>query len=292
MRGRPRDQRVADAGQGHGGLAPRDSSGVTLLELVLVVIIVGLLAGGILMGRELLEVAGVRRQASQVAEYDAALGAFRLKYGCWPGDCLQAVELGLGSAGGPGDNGDGNGVVEITNIPHLRGSELQGFWHHLGQAGLIDKTTTAGGTPGVHSPPLRLPGTGVGGGSRGGGVWLSPFGTAFSGAPLAVSAWVLTTTSGGNQVSGIYLPSVAQALDSKLDDGLPAAGHMRAAANLLAISCLAMGGQTQCSGLTPTLTSLVSDACVDDSASPWRYNVQTKVPTANSLCTPVIKWRQ
>lgn len=266
-------------------IMPTQQHGFTLVEMAIVLVIVGLVVGGVLVGRDLIELAEVRAQAGHIGRLNTAVHAFRLKYLCLPGDCRDAVAFGLGVSGGSGDDGDENGIIGITALPDLRGTELQGFWRHLANAGLAETPPTDGWTPGVNSPPLRLGGMGLGAGNPAGGVWLGPFGTTFPGPPVEVSAWVLSATSAGSQVSGIYLPARAHALDTKIDEGYPLTGIMRVAGDLLGIVCLG----ANCEGLKPVTTSAFADACVDDAVSPAQYNLGSVERTATSLCTPVIR---
>ena len=96
-------------------------SGFTLLELSIVLVIIGLLAGGILVGRDLIHAAELRSVVSDVDKFTAAANTFRLKYNCIPGDCTNATDYWGTDPGGcpdtPGNsvpktatcNGTGNG---------------------------------------------------------------------------------------------------------------------------------------------------------------------------------------
>ena len=70
---------------------PRAFTGFTLIALSLVLVIIGLLVGGILVGRELIRAAELCADISAVDKFDAAVNAFRLKYNCLPGDCHNFV---------------------------------------------------------------------------------------------------------------------------------------------------------------------------------------------------------
>lgn len=61
--------------------------GFTLIELAGVMVIIGLLVGGIFVGRDLIKAAEIRATINQITMFDTAIYAFRLKYGCLPGDC-------------------------------------------------------------------------------------------------------------------------------------------------------------------------------------------------------------
>jgi prepilin-type N-terminal cleavage/methylation domain-containing protein len=87
-------------------------SGFTLLELSIVLAIIGLLAGSVIAGKELMKAAQIRQQITQLQNYQTAFMTFKTKYGCYAGDCPNGDQLfGLD----PADNGDGNGLVEFKN---------------------------------------------------------------------------------------------------------------------------------------------------------------------------------
>ena len=98
-------------------------SGFTLIELSIVLVIIGLLVGGVLVGKDLIEAASLRKQGSQIQEIVASVNTFRLKYNCVPGDCQFAQQLFGTAAGCPIDinsysvtnsgtcNGNGDGSV-------------------------------------------------------------------------------------------------------------------------------------------------------------------------------------
>ena len=70
-------------------------SGFTLVELSVVLIIVSLLAGGILVGRDMFNSAQIRAAARQIEVFNTAYTTFLLKYGCVPGDCGNAESFGF-----------------------------------------------------------------------------------------------------------------------------------------------------------------------------------------------------
>ncbi len=88
--------------------------GFTLVELAIVLVVIGLIAGGVLVGRDLINAAGVRAQVGQIEKYQTAVNAFRLKYNGLPGDLLasDAVQLGFVARAGGASDGDGNGLIE------------------------------------------------------------------------------------------------------------------------------------------------------------------------------------
>ena len=71
--------------------------GFTLIEVSIVLVIIGLLAGGVLVGRDLIEAAKIRQQITQIEQFKAAVNTFRAKYNALPGDLLftQATAFGF-----------------------------------------------------------------------------------------------------------------------------------------------------------------------------------------------------
>ena len=72
--------------------------GFTLIEMSVVLIIVGLLTGVVVLGRDLIRSAEVRAVAKQVDMLDSAILTFQVKYNCLPGDCPNASQFGFQSS--------------------------------------------------------------------------------------------------------------------------------------------------------------------------------------------------
>jgi prepilin-type N-terminal cleavage/methylation domain-containing protein len=125
----------------------RDRKGFTLIELSIVLVIIGLIVGGILVGRDLFEVARLKRLHSEMQEVILGVNAFKLKYGCLPGDCRKATQFfgTNGAACGAWNqnvaqppigicNGDGDGIIIGSDQNYsgpLQPSEGFFFWRML-----------------------------------------------------------------------------------------------------------------------------------------------------------------
>ncbi len=233
-------------------------SAFTLIEISIVVVIIGLIVGGILVGRDLIRVAEIRATVAQVEQFNTAANAFRTKYGCLAGDCAAAVEFGFD----PTSAGDGNGVVGTcsrlsagcyvappTYYATAGVHEYVDFWYHLSAAGMIphafapyaqvfsapdEDIRTAGiMTPAtklrpfgaasygwvVRGPTTVFPGTTLGVGGPHFGVSTFPAHTLML-SNRAVS-WVFPDRNGA------FPPADMQAIDNKIDDGLPLTGQIQ-----------------------------------------------------------------
>ena len=73
--------------------------GFTLVELSIVLVIIGLIIGGVLVGRDLITAATVRAQIAQIEKYQTAVNTFRGKYGYLPGDIPDPAVTQFGGAG-------------------------------------------------------------------------------------------------------------------------------------------------------------------------------------------------
>lgn len=127
--------------------------GFTLIELSIVLVIIGLIAGGVLAGRDLIEAAERRKIIGMIEEYETKVNTFRLKYNALPGDMMNAVQM-LGAA----SNGNGDGVIGAGVWSAVNFNGDQGYvWNHLGRAGLMSRAYgNSGGhpAPGSTCPPL------------------------------------------------------------------------------------------------------------------------------------------
>lgn len=85
--------------------------GFSLVELSIVLVILGLLVGGVLAGKDLIRSAAVKSQISQFSEVAIAARAFKDKYFALPGDLAEptATQAGFTPRGPFAGQGDGNG---------------------------------------------------------------------------------------------------------------------------------------------------------------------------------------
>jgi hypothetical protein len=217
-----------------------------------VLVIIGLIAGSVLVGRDLIRAAQVRSVISDVEKYKTAAMTFMGKYNCLPGDCLNATAFfgastncGLWAPLAPGTcNGNGNGTIEwqggegapLGPTPSYAGhsSEDVLFWQQLSLDHMIEGSYSGfNGSAGwsyVQSDngvpfSSKEPGNCYGivyseydsTGSRIAGYKVgNNFEFGFSGTP--------SVSQGCSQ--GGLAPIQAQSIDSKIDDGMPFTGNI------------------------------------------------------------------
>lgn len=151
----------------------------SLIEMSIVLVVIGLIAGAVFKGRELLENAKIRSIAGDFQQYDMAINNYQETYHALPGDDPKASNYFSST-----DSGDGNGQIS--------GRETDLFWKHLYKATLIGSdcppTSKLGGVfTVVNLPSADMPGN-----------------------------WLMLSKNGG---LGILTPSQAQKLKKVVEQG-------------------------------------------------------------------------
>lgn len=168
------------------------TSGFTLVELSIVLVIIGLIIGGVLGGRQLMMNAQITNAVNAIQAYEAQFQSYIQNYGVMPGDDKNAVSR-FSSATMPASLGDSDGTLEGAYDSTTESDETALLWADLRAAGLVK------GTAGDTSLPVN-PFGGKYGFQHG----------AFSGTPLFTTNVICM-----NNVPG----DAAMAIDSRLDDG-------------------------------------------------------------------------
>ncbi len=114
----------------------RKQSGFTLVEIAIVLVIVGLLIGGVLKGREMITNAKIKRIENDFAGVSAAIYAYQDRYGVLPGDD-PAASTRFPGTWRSSDNGNGNGNISGGWNSTNNANESRKIWKHLRGAGLI-----------------------------------------------------------------------------------------------------------------------------------------------------------
>jgi len=214
--------------------------GFTLIELSIVLVIIGLIVGGMLVGRQLLQLATTRKTISQLQDMDATLNAFRTKYNCLPGDCIRATQYFPTSV-----NGDGNGTVDgYPESPNLFNHLLQagmitGTYESYADAAAYEAVLLDGFGDLISSPPLapRL--------ANGLQLNIAYGTTPAAGHFLYMAEFPIQAMSDGGPLLSVFQtyyndcgadrtgkpcwmsPQEAYAIDTKIDNGMPLSGKMQ-----------------------------------------------------------------
>lgn len=249
-----------------------EKRGFTLIELSIVIVIIGLIVGGILVGRDLILSSEMRSQISQLNKLDTALHTFKLKYLALAGDIADATTFGLTTNctaiwGNGGDgNGDGKLTYDIGTLTH----EDRKIFCHLSNANLIGSHQEVGGSVPIGSYncfnnnctsiPAATNDKFL--------VAFAPFvgmsathGSAFGFYIYLGSA--NTTTN----IALAYTPINTYFIELKMDDGLPNTGNLRA---------WSVDGNAASTGAAGSAN------CISNGTTPNPYNLSY---TATNLCT-------
>lgn len=228
----------------------RKTSGFTLIELSIVLVIIGLIIGGIIIGQEMISAAQARAQVTQIDKFNTAVNTFYDKYGGLPGDLALklANQFGfattncLGDGSSPYGARNGNGVIEGNGvsgyISALMGENLL-FWTDLSTAGYIPGAFPGGGagpaqcyasslnlslTAGPNYVGDWLPAAEIGGR----GTFVHVYG--IGGINWYLLAQIPSFSSTSSVVVSYPMLPVSQAynIDKKVDDGIPTTGNIQA----------------------------------------------------------------
>ena len=205
---------------------PISRTGFSLVELSVVLVIVGLLAGSISVGNSMMNAAEIRGIATRAHEYIAAIDDFHDKYDAFPGDMTNATNL-WGAATTTNGNGD-----RTIGRSTAQNAEIFLAWQHLSLGGFITGNFT--GVAGVAGTSQALVGTNVPQGKIG----RSGYDITYIEDSAIPAAYYTGLTyrhvihyglevAGDNFARGTAISaSKAYGIDNKIDDGKPATGSL------------------------------------------------------------------
>jgi prepilin-type N-terminal cleavage/methylation domain-containing protein len=276
-------------------------SGFTLIELSIVLVIIGLIVGAIVVGKDLINAAAIRGTITQYSQFEAAINTFRDKYQGLPGDITQdqAAALGFQPTSRPGGSNimHGNDILESGGFPagNYLGSEELLFWQDLSSAQLIDGSFTSAtdSIPANLTPeqiPLYSPAATIGNGTYWGatssygmsayeilGITPMPLYNFFYLGRIAFVIGSMPDTIAGLSSSQAY------DIDVKLDDGMPTTGTVLAGNGYWAF--LAEGLMDAYGG-----SNLRGEgACQIETSGQWLYNTAI-TPADTPVCTLNIRF--
>ena len=190
-------------------------AGFTLIEITIVLVIIGLLVGGILKGRELINSARVRNLTNLNVGIQTAYYGFIDRYRQIPGDMPVAeAQTAIGDSSiDVGGNGDGQ--INVNSY-----AEVSALWVHLSRAGFLQGDFQGGAVNAASYKSSSI-------------APINPF----NGYMLLGRSRDYSTTTGkpkvGNPIRlglilGNNIPvSIARELDVKIDDSKPLTGALR-----------------------------------------------------------------
>jgi prepilin-type N-terminal cleavage/methylation domain-containing protein len=222
--------------------------GFTLIELSIVLIIIGLIVGGVLLGRDLIRGSEMQAVISETEMLLSGTQNFKTKYKALPGDMPNATSFWGIQAGATGNDDvcylsvstsvatcNGNGDEMITGGYTNTGLHEPGrYFQHLANAGMIRGQYT--GVRGLYATETRYAGVNVMKSTIPGAHY-----NVIQAAPPAASTLsfehpmqhILETTGNKTLAASAtrYLMTPAELLivDTKIDDGKPAFGMIRGA---------------------------------------------------------------
>lgn len=151
----------------------------SLIEMSIVLVVIGIIAGAVFKGQELLDSAKLRSVAQDFQHYTLSVSMYQETYQALPGDDPKA-SVYFSNA----QNGDGNGQISEP--------ESNLFWQHLGKSLILNTET---------SPSSKL-----------GGVYR----VVFQPSAEMPGHWFMLAKENGD---GLLTPKQAQALKNKIDQG-------------------------------------------------------------------------
>ena len=213
-------------------ITKQSNSGFTLVELSIVLVIIGLIIGGVMAGRDMIKAATIRAQIAQIQGYATAVNTFQGKYNYLPGDLPPAVvtQFGFTTRTGAAYKGDGNMIInEGCGTASGPGCESALFWRDLSYVGMIDdsfttatdaQVTAAAGAVGDYLPDAKI---------KGNFIEATYVSTSAQATVLNNTFLVYGTTSiaaGVRTASNRINPQDAMNIDQKMDDGKPYTGSV------------------------------------------------------------------
>jgi type II secretory pathway pseudopilin PulG len=199
----------------------RSNDGFTLVEMAIIIIIVGVVLGATLVGKDLMHNAQLSSLLTSAQNYKSAALTFRQQYKYLPGDMGNADNFFSGSTNGNGDN-------QITTSTPVADDVYESLnaWHQLSAANIIDEaypdSTASGVDPdaaiaGKDVPTSQLSGT---------GFWFLYHAQDATTQRLGGNFLKIGTANSadGTDLIGSLSPLEAAVIDEKIDDGFAKTG--------------------------------------------------------------------
>ncbi len=177
-----------------------------LMEIAIVLVIIGIIAGFALKGSQLIDHAKLKTVITDVEQIRLATLMFQEKHHSLPGDCASKI-LQIGK-------GNGNGIIDGSGLSTPSG-ETALFWNHLAETELMpslkaEKNVTP--IAGIHFPRCKIGGT----------ITIAST-IKDKGGP-----WIVLGEINSGSISGGLTPLQASEVDTHNDDGDPNSGLIQA----------------------------------------------------------------
>ena len=220
-------------------------SGFSLLELSIVLVIIGLLAGGVMVGQDLVRQSELKSVITDFQKFVTARNAFKNKYSGLPGDfrdatrywgrLINASHCATNSAAAVATSGacDGNGdgvIIDFAATGNQSAETFQ-FWRHLALAGMVEGSFSglSGATNGVNYEfGVNAPGSRVAGAGWAASHFINTGGGASFIWNRNYNNWYTVGSNDGSYVDDAFIsPAEAYSIDQRMDDGKPATGMIQ-----------------------------------------------------------------
>jgi prepilin-type N-terminal cleavage/methylation domain-containing protein len=294
--------------------------GFTLIELSIVMVIIGLMIGGMLVGRDMIRAAEIRATLRQIERIETAMNTFKAKYKCLPGDCANADDMGfVGSPLGmlisqrmpqpdislfatlmPISDAWAAPVPIPIPVPDPSSFEIVGtngngdgklnnYAEYFNAVYMLMEAKLIGDLNMVtYQIPLPLRAASS---TNVQGNWLVMYLNPSANASVPVDAhylWASATPYENSTGAAVLLPRDAAAIDMKRDDGKPRSGLVRASGRNDTDLADVTRGPFFDSNNDTGAAGATSNVCITN-ASPNGYNFTNESRAAGSLCTLTIK---
>ncbi len=215
-------------------MLPNRKSAFTLIELSIVLVIIGLVVGGVLVGKDLIHAAEIRSSISQKEQLNLAANSFRLKYDYLPGDMPNSVAAQLGIYA-LGTHTGGNGDMVIRQLHYSGGNYNIGclvvyidpadvvdvedvvFWRHLFDVGMVSHYTNPADGYNTAISNVLIPSK----------IGKSLYFRACEPYWLTENYFQMLAVKADKTIPAEFDAVDAYDIDSKLDDGFPNTGAVR-----------------------------------------------------------------